>query len=1305
MTSILHRDFETRSTLDITDVGASRYAADPNTGVWCCAYAVDDGPIKVWTPGEPIPEEFIEAARDPDWVVAAHNDAFERAIEERILAPRYGWPIVPLDRHRCTMAMALACALPGKLKTVANVLELSARKDDDGARLMLEMARPRKPRAGEPDGLYWHDDPAKIDRLITYCKQDIEVERELFHRLPPLVDSEQALWVLDAIINARGFHTDGPLLDAASKIAEAANIVAQDELARITAGALTSTNQTEAMQGWLCEHGCEVEDIQKPTLRHALRRKALDPVVRRVMELRLGAAHSAAAKVLALLSWRNDDGRVRGTFRFHGAGTGRWTGLGVQPQNFKRDSEGMEAKRVAVVTGDLAHVQSLYTQPLEAVGDIARAMISAAPGHRFLVGDFSGIESRVLAWVSGEKSKLEMWSKFDQTGDPKDEPYYIFGRNFGQPEESARGTGKTSDLAFGYQGGIGAWDRLAPDDDASTDDDKKRYQQTWRKLHPRTVKFWGNVNFAAIQAVRNPNTEFTCQKLRLISDGNFLRITLPSGRVLSYPFPRLGNDKFGNSIVIFKDNEKGKFVDCRHGQGAYGGLWTENIVQAISRDLLAAAMHRLEAAGYPIVLHVHDEIVAEAPDGFGNVEEFTRLITALPDWANGLPVAAKVRNGPRFAKSEKPAPAPAEEVKPWEGEDEIERPAAPATGTVTAIDGIPIIDMDIDLDAIKAKAEPPREEAAKPNGHDRERGYSDGSVSEAARDTHADDNAGKPFSDAWLRNHGYRLARVFDYALPDGTVLYQQNRYELRDGIAPTTKRPKKRFLVHRTVNGQDVFGAGDRKVIYNARAVMLAGPGSTVFVCEGEKNADTLIAAGLAATTVLSHKWTPECVTALTGYDVIILEDHDDDGRKQSAIAAKELIAGAASLRIVPTAHLWKHLPPGSSSRDIQAKDDVGDWIDAGGDPARLIDLCRDIPDAKAKPKYATTNLSTVKGRAVHWIWPGHIARGALELLAGTPEIGKSQIQCQYIACATTGRAWPNGAPGIEPCRVIMLTAEDNIEDTLVPRLKAAGADLTMVEVLRTIRRDDRDGCFLLSQDLEILEQAINDLGAGLVTIDPITAYMGGGKSFDSHRATDVRSQLFPLKEMAERVGVAFSAITHPPKNAGPSALDHFIGSQAFIAAARVGHLCVAEMEAGEDGGKRPTGRRFFTNAKINVEAKAPTLVYTIDVVEVGFDEELGTIIRAPVVRWEGESEVTADEALACSKPSKASKTAGPKDFLSDILISGPVLQTTVVERGAERGISYMQLWRAKAALGVEDFKDEQRGPSFWALPGTRRK
>ena len=299
---ILFRDIETRSTLDLPGVGAWRYAGDPTTDVWCVAYAVDNGPVQVWTPNNPIPEEFHTAERDPDWLIVAHNDQFETAVEQRILAPRYGWSTVPIERHRCTMASALASALPAALNTVAGVLELSARKDDQGARLMRQLARPRKPRENEdPTGIYWTDDPEKLERLYAYCRNDVEVERELFHRLPPLADLEQALWVLDATINLRGFHTDGPLLEAASRIAAAAGQAVQGELTRITDGALTTTDQVAAILAWLGERGCEVKDLRKPTLKHALRRKELDPVARRVIELRLGAAHAAAAKIDA--SW------------------------------------------------------------------------------------------------------------------------------------------------------------------------------------------------------------------------------------------------------------------------------------------------------------------------------------------------------------------------------------------------------------------------------------------------------------------------------------------------------------------------------------------------------------------------------------------------------------------------------------------------------------------------------------------------------------------------------------------------------------------------------------------------------------------------------------------------------------------------------------------------------------------------------------------------------------------------------------------------------------------------------------------
>jgi DNA polymerase bacteriophage-type len=215
---VLHRDYETRSRVDLRKVGVHRYAADPSTEVLCAAFAVDDGPVQLWRLGAPCPVELFEAEANPSWCVAAHNDAFETAVEQHVLHPHNGWPIVPLERHRCTQAMCLAVGLPARLSAAADALELENRKDASGERLMHQMSKPRKPRKDEdPEGTYWFDDQERLDRLYSYCKQDAETERELHDRLPPLSAAEQALWALSSRINARGFHVDRQFAEAARR--------------------------------------------------------------------------------------------------------------------------------------------------------------------------------------------------------------------------------------------------------------------------------------------------------------------------------------------------------------------------------------------------------------------------------------------------------------------------------------------------------------------------------------------------------------------------------------------------------------------------------------------------------------------------------------------------------------------------------------------------------------------------------------------------------------------------------------------------------------------------------------------------------------------------------------------------------------------------------------------------------------------------------------------------------------------------------------------------------------------------------
>jgi len=483
------------------------------------------------------------------------------------------------------------------------------------------------------------------------------VERELYQSVRPLSAEELELWQLDVRINARGFHVDRELAEAARAIAQSAIPELEAELTHITNGAVISINQVARLKAWLAEQHCAVDTLDKTAIEELLRSSDLAVPVRRALELRQGGAQAAAKKITALLAHCGADDRIRGAFRYHGASTGRWTGNGLQPQNLKHPTtEDLNAAIAAISTGNYAHVRNLYSQPLKVIGDLSRSLICAAPGRRFIGADLSSIESRVLAWVADEEWKLDSYRRYDATHDPRDEPYCITAcKIFRVPDGTytnkspERKVGKTCDLAFGYQGGLNAWRKFEPD--RFTEEEVERFKQEWRAAHPNIRKFWYAIDRATWEAVRNREQVIRCGRLLLKCTGAYLCIKLPSGRKLAYPYPRIEIEDLEHEVVVFKDASAGQWRDCRGGNGAYGGLWTENVVSGISRDLLASAMLRLERAGYRIVLHVHDEAVAEVPEDFGSTDEFTRLMIAPPAWALGRPIAAKAWTSLRFSKS------------------------------------------------------------------------------------------------------------------------------------------------------------------------------------------------------------------------------------------------------------------------------------------------------------------------------------------------------------------------------------------------------------------------------------------------------------------------------------------------------------------------------------------------------------------------------------------------------------------------------------------------------------------------------
>jgi len=661
-------DFESRSEAPLTgpkSVGAAKYAEHPSTEILCMGYKVSGGEPEMWFPDTPFPIVLTEAVR-AGATFEGHGAGFEKAIWWNLLALT-GIAPYPLNWSD-TMAVCAYRSLPQGLDDVGDAIDLPIRKDKRGKYLIQRLCKRHKPSKKWPTGWVevspsWanaktDDEAAALyQELYDYCRTDICSEDVLGDVLGELPEPEAFLWGLDQKINERGIRVDTELVNAAIYLAGEIKAKLTKELAAVTAGAVTSHNQTAKMLAWCNRLGAMIPNLQADTVAEWIIKETPHKTyssISRVLEIRQTLAKSSVAKYQKIKDTTCADGRVHGTLNYHGAGrTGRWAGRGPQPQNLKRPTIPITDDVIAAIKArDLSKLAS-YGPPMEVLASAVRGAFIAKPGHDLIASDFTSIEARVTAWLAGEAWKLDMFRAGKDVY--CEAAATIFGRPITKADDPAeRQVGKICELAFGYGGGLGAW-RNFDDSDKHSDEEVEGYKRAWRKKHPGVVRLWHGLNDAAAKTVLTGKPH-ECRGIRyeavIDRAGRWLACVLPTGRRSWYYDPRVKVEdspyglKYELSYMGKNNKGAGKWDTVR----TWGGMLTENVVQAISRDLLAEAIIRVECVGYKIVLHAHDEIVAEVLKRFGSQEELDALMSIVPAWTPGLPIDAEGWRGPRYRK-------------------------------------------------------------------------------------------------------------------------------------------------------------------------------------------------------------------------------------------------------------------------------------------------------------------------------------------------------------------------------------------------------------------------------------------------------------------------------------------------------------------------------------------------------------------------------------------------------------------------------------------------------------------------------
>ena len=632
---VLSADIECFSDVDLIKCGVYAYADSPAFEILLFAYSFDGGETQIidLAQGEKLPADVEDAIFDESVTKTAYNANFERTC----LSKHFGRYLPPESWH-CSAVQAAMLALPRSLEDVGRVLGLDEQKMKEGKELIRYFCVPCKPtkaNGGRTRNLPCHA-PEKWELFKTYCKRDVDVEKSIRRKLHnfPIPESEMELYRLDQHINDRGVLVDMGLVEQAIACERLHKEIVTKRAYELTG--LENPNSVAQLKGWLGDMGMEAESLSKKAVAEMI--AETDGEVEELLRLRLMLAKTSVKKYEAIERSACSDGRVHGMLMFYGANrSGRWSGKNVQlhnlPKNYLPD---LELARDLVKQGRFEDIELLYDSTPNVLSELIRTAFIPKQGCRFVVADFSAIEARVLAWLSGEQWRLDVFTSHGKIYEASASSMFHVPMEEITKGSTLRQKGKLAELGLGFGGAAGALISMGALDMGLTEEELPPLVAAWRKANPHITQFWWDVDAAAIKAVTEKQ-KTKVGKIIFEYKSGILFITLPSGRKLSYVKPRMAVNKFGRDGLTYEgisENKKWSRIET------YGPKLVENIVQGTARDLLAEAMLRVEKKGYPIVMHCHDEIIAEVPEGTGSVDEMCEIMAVQPEWAEGLPLRA-----------------------------------------------------------------------------------------------------------------------------------------------------------------------------------------------------------------------------------------------------------------------------------------------------------------------------------------------------------------------------------------------------------------------------------------------------------------------------------------------------------------------------------------------------------------------------------------------------------------------------------------------------------------------------------------